>query len=483
MKLLKACLFSLLMLFFSACGFHAYSWQNKDAPGENKVSFKKFKGKYVTKLNASPGDILSVSGIVEMAEGQLDISLEKNNIKLWTRRYTAMHEADSVHIPVIEEGEYQVIVKGKNAAGNFDLRYNSKPAKAIQVQVNKNLELFGLMLQLDMGPDLAASTDSTIIDGKKTTWRDWYAVGYRNYLKYKQFDSCDMMQTYRSLVSRKLYNDFFIGFLEQVDEVPLAKINATTDKESILMFSPAGDFEDGKKQAVEFLAKLNSFYTLIDFGNYLQENKNNYALIKAQVEKNLPDKNFIQTMESFYQKSFKAYNLVPVFNIPTSMGFGKMSNTTQTIYNAFGPFSFQILNQQKPDPGFDFPERIAGLSVHEFGHSFVNPAVDKLPVALIKSTEYLYLPIKEVMSKKSYTNWMMCLYEHFVKAGEILIARKLGKGGNEEADIKSSVASGSVYLPFIVKELELYDASSGPAKNYDHFVLTTLEHLKAAYPR
>ena len=31
--------------------------------------------------------------------------------------------------------------------------------KSVTVSINKNLELFGLMMQLDMGPDLAASIE------------------------------------------------------------------------------------------------------------------------------------------------------------------------------------------------------------------------------------------------------------------------------------------------------------------------------------
>lgn len=53
--------------------------------------------------------------------------------------------------------------------------------KSIKVVTNKNLELFGLMMQLDMGPDLAASNDSVIIENKKSTWRDWYSLAWKNY--------------------------------------------------------------------------------------------------------------------------------------------------------------------------------------------------------------------------------------------------------------------------------------------------------------
>lgn len=110
-----------------------------------------------------------------------------------------------------------------------------------------------------------------------------------------------------------------------------------------------------------------------------------------------------------------------------------MNRNTKTIYNAFGPFSFQTFDTKNVNLGFNYPERIQGLSVHEFGHSFVNPAIGKVPKELIDSTEYLYTPIKTEMSKLAYTSWMMCLYEHFVKAGEVIIARKLGNAKEAES--------------------------------------------------
>jgi len=96
------------------------------------------------------------------------------------------------------------------------------------------------------------------------------------------------------------------------------------------------------------------------------------------------------------------------------MGFGKLHRTAGTIYNAFGPFGFQSLDENHLELAFDNADKIRGLSVHEFGHSFVNPAIDKVPAELIKETEPLYTPIKAQMTGQSYPSWTICLYEHFV---------------------------------------------------------------------
>lgn len=364
------------------------------------------------------------------------------------------------------------------ATGSVDFRDTTTPVKTIHVKTNTNIELFGLIMQLDMGQDLLNSTDSVLIENRKATWRDWYSQAFKNYLHYRKFDSSKMMSTFRKLQSNKLYNDFFISFLLQVDEVPLAKINTNTDKEVILPFSRKGDFEEAEENATNFLLLLNRFYEDVHFDDYLKENKQVYEAIKADVEKNLPRENFLLTMENFYQKQFNTYCLVPSLNIPTSMGFGKTNKNTLTIYNAFGPFSFQSLDRNPLNTGFNYPAKIQGLSVHEFGHSFVNPAIDKVPAELINSTEYLYTPIKAEMSKLAYTSWTMCLYEHFVKAGEVIIARKLGNTKEAEKILEDNLKAKFVYLPSIVTELEKYDKNKNHYKSYDNAVSVIIKKLK-----
>ena len=474
-------LYTILVFVFASCMFHPYTWQGTNPPGHNKASFKGFSGKNTNSVEVTKGNLLLVSYNIRVTQGTLLFSIENKGNKLFQKSFSAQADSAELKFSANETGVYKIAVQGKNATGSFDINYKAEAPKKIAVKTNKYIELFGLMLQLDNGPDFLGNNDTVLIDNKKVTWRNWYALAVKNYLRYKQFDSCTMMTAYRRLLSRGLYNDFFVGFLLQVDEVPFAKINAGTDKETIMAFSKKGDVEEAKKNAAEFLDSFNSFYKETNFENYLNENKNYYELIKADVEKNLPNEYFLPTMENFYQKQFNAYCLVPSLNILTSMGFGKMNRNTQTIYNTFGPFSFQVFDSKNLDLGFDFPERICGLSVHEFGHSFVNPAIDKVPKVLIDSTEYLFTPIKSAMSKLAYPAWKMCLYEHFVKAGEVIIARKLGDTKQAEKILQDNVKAKFIYLPTIVEELEKYDKNKNVYKSYDDFVPLVIEKLKIAY--
>jgi hypothetical protein len=227
------------------------------------------------------------------------------------------------------------------------------------------------------------------------------------------------------------------------------------------------------------LDSLNRFFHEIRFDIYLAENHSNYARITADVGENLPSAAFIPTMEDFYQKSFYHYRLVPSLNIPTGMGFGKTHHTAGAIYNIFGSFTFQSLEQTPPDFGFNQRSKILNLCVHEFGHSFVNPAIDRLSPALVKSTEHLFLPIKDALSNQGYPTWNIALYEHFVRACEVIIALKLVNNGEAERILRNNATNNFIYLPAVVAQLETYDRNRHQLKSYDDFVARVIESLKS----
>lgn len=345
--------------------------------------------------------------------------------------------------------------------------------KKILVRTNSNVELFGLMMDLDNGADLLARKDTVVIDHRRATWADWCAAVVRNYARYRQYDSCAVMGIYRKMAGESYSDDWFIDFLLQVDNAPMARISGVTTLDKIKSFSKKGDSVEGRRNAEAFLAAFNAFYRAVHFDDYLRDNRNYYALANAEVVRNLPGDSFIPVMEKFYRQQFNAYCLAPSLTLPTSIGFGKTVQKTRTIYNVFAPFSFQQFDSGALDLGFNYPDRIRTLTVHEFGHSFVNPAVDALPQELIRSTEYLYAPIKEEMVKHSYISWTQCLYEHFVKAGEVIITEKLGDTARAQGLMSDFVNSGFIYVPAIVEELRKYDKDV--TLSYDAAVLATMK--------
>jgi hypothetical protein len=126
--------------------------------------------------------------------------------------------------------------------------------------------------------------------------------------------------------------------------------------------------------------------------------------------------------------------------------------------------------------GFDNRERLNELSAHEFGHSFVNPVIDEVPTELISRTEKLFESIKLSMSDQGYNTWKVCLYEHFVRAGEIYIWNKLGKIETSNRLKQEYINNRNfIFIPKILVELENYD--KGEHSSYLETVKKSLEKL------
>ncbi len=455
-------------------------FKSNNAPGVIYEEFNHYNATDFAVVKAADNDIMFINWKIAVSRGTVTVVVKSKKQVIWKSASITGNDTADLFIPLKRARGITINVNGNQATGKVSLKYETVPPKNINVAVNPNIELFGLMMEMDNAPDFIASKDSVEIKGRKCMWKDWYALAIKNYARFKSFDSCSMMQQYRQCISRSLYNDFFIRLLLETPHVPHADLTDKIDDDVILPFSVKGNLEDAKKEASSFLKAFNQFYQDTHFDGYLKEYEPYLTAIIEQVQKNLPPTEFISVMEHFYHKSFTGYYFTPSFTVLPTMGFGKTHKKTNSIYNTFGPFSFIVFDSQPPDPGFDFPEQIRNLSVHEFGHSFVNPAIDKLPAELLKSTERLYEPIRETMSRHAYTQWTMCLYEHFVKAGEILISRYMGQKDEAEKMLTSFVNDGFIYLPFILKEFKEYTITNYSDRNYDSFVVKVMKHLKDA---
>lgn len=466
-------------LLSSGCTrFHAERWSSTNVPGRYEAKFHSFRGSQFDHIIANKGDLLLVSATAKLRSGELTVSLVDRSQTIWQHQLTPSSPVASFEFVVPKTAKYKISITSDNSSGEFFVAYQTHPAKSIQVTSNKNIELFGLLMQLDLGPDILANSDIVELDGKKAQWRDWYRVATRNFEQFCAHTNSAMMKLYRDYTSRGFYNDFFIGFLLQADEVPHAKLITDIDPDVLLAFSPDKNRQYAEKIAASFLDELNNFYHEVRFEKYLADNQHLYRRMIADVRKNLPPAGFVPMMESFYQTQFHRYTLVPSLNIPTSMGFGKMHRSARAIYNVFGPFSFQNLSPNSFDPGFDHPGKVENLSVHEFGHSFVNPAIDQLPPELLHNTEHFFTPIKELMTQQGYPSWTIALYEHFVRAGEVIIARKLGNHTRAEEILHDHKNKHYLYLPQIVAILENYAQSH--TQDYPTTVRNTVEQLQPA---
>ncbi len=466
-------------MLLASCGTTNRDWKSNDLPGEFTASFAYFNGEERHTVDLAKDDILFIKYSLAATGGDITLSVSHKGAGVWQKKLTGTSDTAEYHLIAPYPGRYTITVSGKKAAGSFDIRYKKVPPKTVQVKTNRNIELFGLMMVLDDGPEVFRQKDTIVYDGRRAVPAQWYSMVPRNYERYKAFDTCRIMSIYRKMETEGFFYDFFVGFLLQVDEVPFARINGTTDQRQIARFSPGGDMAEARQNATAFLDALNSFSRTIDLDAYLTKYEPYYDLARASVVKNVPHGDFLPVMEHYYRKQFNEYNLVPSLSLFTAMGFGTMSQSSRKIYNAFGSFTFQSFDSNHPDMGFDDPVKIRALAAHEFGHSFANPAIDSLPSPILTETAYLYEAIKPEMKKQAYTSWLMSLYEHLVRAGEVIVAEKIGDSARAVSILQDNLKNGFVYLPFMVQELKKWDKSN--PDDFNHEVLQMMIKLKEAY--
>lgn len=96
---------------------------------------------------------------------------------------------------------------------------------------------------------------------------------------------------------------------------------------------------------------------------------------------------------------------------------------------------YQIVRAQgSPDgqPGFPTGKSLSSLALHEFGHSFVNPALEKRSGD--PRLERIFKPVAQVMARQAYPSASIFLNELTLRAASIVGARELGMSSEAGAN-------------------------------------------------
>ncbi len=191
----------------------------------------------------------------------------------------------------------------------------------------------------------------------------------------------------------------------------------------------------------EFAEAVVQFANETNFWKFYNEHRTFYneTLIEFEEGNSRTILNVIRFEESFFGENASSWTIVPLTLI-SRHGFGVhiTRNGGKYVYAFLG---FSYVKDGIPIVG------ISGTGVtflvHEFAHSFVNPAVDEY-YSLFQPYEPLYDPVREKLSMMAYTNFKIMLYETFVRAVEAYYLNTTGD--QEEAKRKLGMYSVSFYF-------------------------------------
>ncbi|MCZ4244265.1 DUF4932 domain-containing protein [Pedobacter punctiformis] len=448
MKKIILLLFS--TIFFCSC-YVSKNLKSEQINNSWFASFDGYNGKEKIKFKSQENKLVYLSSQLENSSGKLEL-LNKNEV------IPKINKVNHNKFPLNKNVEIQII--GTHAKGSFALKYPVLEIKKIKVNYNPNVELLALSNFLINYEDFNGISEKQTfnINGKDVKVKDFYALTLKIANEFKPYLKSKNLETIKSYLDKDFYLHFS-NFVLSLDNFPNAIVKP--DNKFLSHFSSLDD-------AKHFVTAFNDFCKEIRFENYLEKYKPYYEEMISEVSKNIPKENFITEMEHFYGKEIENYNLYPSLTVPFSQGFAVGNDNM--IGNVFGSFNVpeKIENPSSLNLGFDNTISLRTVCIHEFGHCFVNPVVDKVDEKIIQSKEYLFDPIKSKMSEQGYNQWKICLYEHFNRAGEVVIARLIKDDKKAEQILKDNVENRSyIYLPQIVEKLEYWYNNEYFTKTYD----------------
>jgi hypothetical protein len=202
----------------------------------------------------------------------------------------------------------------------------------------------------------------------------------------------------------------------------------------------------------EFLGALRDFARESELQSFLDRERALFNSIEAEGRASLAAVD-AGMLESYFGETRSAYTIVlsPLLH---HGGFGpriRMPDGSMEVYSVGGPHA-----ASGGKPTFGTQEEFRYVVWHEFGHSFVNPLVERFGER-IDRTDVLYDALRDRMHARGYGNWRTCVYEHIVRACTVRFTfRELGATEGKKA-LEEETSKGFAHLPALCAKLEEYE--------------------------
>ena len=207
----------------------------------------------------------------------------------------------------------------------------------------------------------------------------------------------------------------------------------------------------GAASLAAWLEQLRDFYRVSDFDAFFRAHAGFYAMMEEATRKNLV-RDYAADLESYYGIRQASYTIVPA---PLLVGnFGRRHQRADGRSDVYGILG--VTGNAYGVPQFGTVETLRELVWHEFGHSFVNPEVNRLGAGLEKSQKLL-APIAAKMRQMAYSDWRTVVIEHVDRAVTVRLAfRELGEAAGQRV-LDREKASSFAYVEALAERLQEYE--------------------------
>ncbi|WP_129715153.1 DUF4932 domain-containing protein [Pedobacter sp. SYP-B3415] len=252
-------------------------------------------------------------------------------------------------------------------------------------------------------------------------------------------------------------------------------------------------YPGSKTLVLELTDSLSVFYRKAQVGKYLSDHRTFFHGAIAEARKDI-NTGVFPYMEKWYGQSFAGYELYLMPGMPITEG--------DDNYRAFGPMltspngsvsamvfssSVQLPLEAKLEDyyrfGFDNPGVTRLLTVHEVGHSFVNPQLAKFKHLVLRDSMLFTTKLAKSLENSYIGNWEICLTEHLVRLGEIRIAMSMKDEKEANRLRKLHIQeSGFILLPVLEQLATTYENSRKKYPTFSDFLPVIFNHIHQLQP-
>lgn len=351
--------------------------------------------------------------------------------------------------------DFQPVFAARFAANQGALHRNGPPLPECRVDVSPEMELLA-----------AVQTQTPWINLRGPQWGGHpyfraltaFMAPYRNHKAVK---------IYEELAKHGFTFDAPPGFIRSLGPLPELKV---VDEYAAYVVERAGGYENLER----FRVALKDLAARSHFLDFIQAWQGQFDWYESQVQLGCDFIGVTDWLGRFFGWNNAGYAIILAPAMYPGGGYGVIRKTTdgQTIAE-------QIVRSRdwNESPSFPCGAEMEALSLHEFGHSFVNPALEAHQDNVTK-LEALYRPISSRMVKMNYGDLHVFMNEQVLRA--VVCVAKRERMGEEtfRAEVDAQVRSGFYLTPFVIEQLDYYAARRGQFPTFHDFAPYLLDRLE-----
>ncbi|HUQ05321.1 MAG TPA: DUF4932 domain-containing protein [Kofleriaceae bacterium] len=212
-----------------------------------------------------------------------------------------------------------------------------------------------------------------------------------------------------------------------------------------------------------FLFELQDFATVSGYGAFFAAQAPYFAKVEARVRGALDGYRIVDWFEAMFGARAATFHVAPGL-LTGNHAYGQFAVDT-----AGNEHIFQVLYLPpgRAD-GLPHPDRATIYTlIHEFAHSYVNPALDARQDVYVGALQPLFDRYKVVMEKQKYGAINTVANESVVRALVVLYARDRGARGAEARRVAGELRAAFFWTPQVVDAVDAARAKHGGALSAD----------------